>query len=167
MATVETTKSTEESPSEAAASTEASAEATSEETSSKPTEEVSEEVPKSREAEIEADMEAKTAPSTSTLKFPKGEDVEEVEEGEIKMIEGGPEDGQEEESIKSEGANSESQNGKWDKKIDLKEEDQIEGKLLASELNPPTEVIQPSQPDKLISESQCLNALAELRHSKW
>lgn len=132
---------------------------------SKPAEEVSEEIPKSREAEIVAEMDAKTAPSTSTLKFPK-DDVEEVEEGEIKMIEG-PEDGQEDESIKSEGANSESQNGKWDKKIDLKEEDQIEGKLLASELNPPTEVIQPSQPDKLISESQCLNALAELRHSKW
>jgi len=165
VAAVEAPKPTEDVSSEAQASTEA----TPTEPTPKPADkvsEVSEEVPKSREAEIEADMEAKTAPSTSTLKFPKDEDVEEVEEGEIKMIEG-PEDGQEDESIKSEGANSESQNGKWDKKIDLKEEDQIEGKLLASELNPPTEVIQPSQPDKLISESQCLNALAELRHSKW
>ena len=73
------------------------------------------------------------------------------------MIEG--EDSQEDESIKSEGGNSESQNGKWDKKVDMKQEDQIEGKLLASELNPPTEVIQPTQPDLLTSESQFRNWL--------
>jgi len=114
-------------------------------------------------AAIEAEMETKSAPSTSTLKLgtEKEEGEEDDEEGEIKMIDPADENGAA--NVETE---PESEKSDFERKIEVDPTTEAASAVTEPTVEPVATPLS-YQPDKLLGESGCTLALAELRHSKW